>query len=153
MHCSSIWIHKVAVYDIMAISWGAQTKGLIVVGGRVDKGIYNLLHYGQFHSPTFMAHHVHRLLSWNFSTRKANLGRDNTALLTCIRSLRIEIDHANAHVQSKITSKNSQKNCTKTLLQWNENTFLHWRHTFTPKDIQMHQQSLDHSYTANEKPR
>jgi hypothetical protein len=45
------------------------------------------------------------------------------------------------------------KNCTKTLLQWNENTFLHWRHAFTPKDFQMHQQLLDHSYTANEKPR
>jgi hypothetical protein len=36
------------------------------------------------------------------------------------------------------------KNCTKTLLQWNENTFLHRRHAFTPKDFQMHQQSLDH---------
>jgi hypothetical protein len=43
IHCSSIWIHKVAVYDIMTISWGAQTIGLIV-GGLVDKGIYNLLH-------------------------------------------------------------------------------------------------------------
>jgi hypothetical protein len=29
----------------MAISWGAETIGLIV-GGRVDKGIYNLLHTG-----------------------------------------------------------------------------------------------------------
>jgi hypothetical protein len=36
MHFSSIWIHKVAVYDIMVISWGGQTIGLIV-GGRVDK--------------------------------------------------------------------------------------------------------------------
>jgi hypothetical protein len=34
------------------------------------------------------------------------MGRDNNAR---IRSLRIEIDGANAHVQSKITSKNSQK--------------------------------------------
>jgi hypothetical protein len=35
------WIHKVAVYDIMALSWGAQTIGLIVAAGwkRV-----NLLH-------------------------------------------------------------------------------------------------------------
>jgi hypothetical protein len=44
--CSSKWIHKVAVYDIMAISWGDQTRpnsGLIM-GGRVDKSIYNLLH-------------------------------------------------------------------------------------------------------------
>jgi hypothetical protein len=56
---------------------------------------------------------------------------------------------ANAHLQSKITSKNSQKT-TKTLLQWNENTFLHWRHAFTPKDFQMHQQSLDHSYCKQE---
>jgi hypothetical protein len=44
---SSIWIHKVAVYDIMAISWGAQTTCIgLLVCGRVDKGtsIYNLLH-------------------------------------------------------------------------------------------------------------
>jgi hypothetical protein len=32
--------------------------------------------------------HIHRRLSWNFSARKANLGRDNNA---SIRSLRIEI--------------------------------------------------------------
>jgi hypothetical protein len=102
IQCSSIWIHKVAVYDIlvMAISWGAQTIGLIM-GGRVDKvisWIYGVIYswlyaicniHGQFHSPTFTAHHVHTLLSWNFSARKANLGRDNNAR---IRSLRIEID-------------------------------------------------------------
>jgi hypothetical protein len=41
-------------------------------------------------------------------------------------------------------------NCTKKLLQWNENTFLHWRHAFTPKDFQVHQQSLDHSYCKRE---
>jgi hypothetical protein len=28
--------------------------------------------------------------------------------------------------------------------------FLHWRHAFTPKDFQMHQQSLDHSYCKRE---
>jgi hypothetical protein len=43
-----------------------------------------------FHSPTFTAHNVHRLLSLNFSARKANLGRDNNA--RTVRSLRIEID-------------------------------------------------------------
>jgi hypothetical protein len=45
--CSSIWIHKMAVYDIMAISWGAQTIGLIV-GGRVDKGIQFVTYMASF---------------------------------------------------------------------------------------------------------
>jgi hypothetical protein len=50
----------------------------------------------------------------------------------------------------KITSTNSQINCTKTLLQWNENTFF-IRHAFyTPNDFQMHQQSLDHLYCKRE---
>jgi hypothetical protein len=75
IHCSSIWIHNVAVYDIMAISWGAQTIWLIV-GSRVYKSIYNLLHTWPASQP-------------NIYVRKANLGRDNNAR---IRSLRIEID-------------------------------------------------------------
>jgi hypothetical protein len=84
---------------------------------------------------------------------------------------KVRVPHSPAHVQSKITSKNSQKNVQKhfsnemkihffiedthlppkiSKFQWNENTFLHWRHAFTPKDFQMHQQSLDHSYCKRE---
>jgi hypothetical protein len=79
------------------------------------------------------AHHVHRLglLSWNFFARKANLGRN-------VRICAVKIEKF-------------AKNCTKTLLQWNKDTFLHWRHAFTPKYFQMHQQSLDdHSYCKRE---
>jgi hypothetical protein len=93
---------------------------MLIVGGRVDKGntICYIGLFGQFHSPTFTAHHVHYwLLSWNFSAREANLGRDNDAR---IRSLRIEMISACA---VKDNLEKFEKNCTKTLIQWNQNTF------------------------------
>jgi hypothetical protein len=77
----SIGYIVVAVYDIMAISWGAQTMGLIV-GGRVDTRVYTICYiHGQFHIL-----YIDYFLET--SAHKANLGRDNNAR---IRSLRIEI--------------------------------------------------------------
>jgi hypothetical protein len=52
---------------------------------------------------------------------------------------------------AQITSNNSLKTVQKHFsyeMKWN--TFLHWRHAFTPKDFEMHQQSLDHSYCKRE---
>jgi hypothetical protein len=49
----------------------------------------------------------------------------------------------NVHVQSKITSKNSQKNCTK---HFSNEMKIHFFIEDTHRDFQMHQQSLDYSY-------
>jgi hypothetical protein len=127
--CSSKWIHKVAVYDIMAISWGAQTMGLIpTYRGRPGEG-----YYIQF--VTYMAsftaqysRHIHYITF-------LKLFRVPTwaeTIMLVYDPFVSRLFTANAHVQSKI------------------NTFLHWRHAFTPKDFQMHQQSLDHSYCKRE---
>jgi hypothetical protein len=128
----------------MAIFWVAQT--IPNRGWPWWIRVYAICYiHGQFHSPTFTAHHVHRLLSWHFSAHKANLGRDNNAR---IRSLRIEIDHAN--VQSKITSKNSQKTVQKHFSNEMKIHFFIEDTHLPPKIFQMHQQSLDHSYCKRE---
>jgi hypothetical protein len=87
----------------------------------------------------------HRLLSWNFSARKANLLGNNAR----IRSLRLEID--------ELTRMGSQNNLDRFAKKLYKNTspmkwkyFRHWRHAFTPNDFQVHQQSLDHSYCKRE---
>jgi hypothetical protein len=85
----------------------------------------------------------------DFSARNANLGSDNNAH---IWSLRIEIDHTNAHVA--LCSQKKPDECAKKLykntspMKWKY--FLHWRRTFTPNDFQMHQHSLDQSYCNRE---
>jgi hypothetical protein len=137
-------------YNDDILSWGAQT--------RPNRGrpagwirVYTICYmHGQFHSPTFTAHHVHRL-------------RYFLETFPCARPTRAEIDfhqppfewitrgqYRQCACAVKDNLEKFEINCTKTLLQWNENAFLHWRHAFTPKDFQMHQQSLDHSYGKRE---
>jgi hypothetical protein len=140
-----IWIHKVAVYVIMAISWGAQSWA----AGWIK--VYTICYiHGHFHSPTFTAHHVHRLLSWNFSARKVNLGRDNNARIRTIPAYRDW--SAKAHVQSKITSKNSQKSVQK---HFSNEMKIHFfiEDTHLPKKISKCISSHLITRTANEKPR
>jgi hypothetical protein len=145
IHCSSISIHKVAVYDIVLICSNSGSNNR----GRVDKGTICYIH-GQFRSPmTFTAYHAYIyyiVLSWNLSGARSTWAV--TVMLYTIPAYRDW--SANAHVQSKITSKNSQKPVQKHSSNEMKNTFLHWRHAISPKDFQMHQQSLDHSYCKRE---
>jgi hypothetical protein len=106
--------------------------------------------------PTLTAHNVPLMYIYYFLmfpetsplARPTLIGRDNNAR---IRSLRMEIDGANAHVQSKYLDKFA-KNCTKTLLQWNENTFF-IEDTHLPQMISKRIISHLITRTANEKPR
>jgi hypothetical protein len=106
-YCSSNKIHKVAVWSqmiSMAISGDIlilQSACSTIANRGRGLGIVTYMAI-PFHSQTFTAHNLHRLLSWNFSACKANLGSDNNART---RSLRIEID--------QLTRMCSQNNLNK----------------------------------------
>jgi hypothetical protein len=104
----------------------------IIVGGWVRVRYIQFVTYSTW-PYRFTAQHSRHIMCIDFSARNANLGRDNNAR---IRSLHIEIDHTNAHVQSKKPRRIRKKTVQK--------------HAFTPNDFQMHQRSLDHSYCKRE---
>jgi hypothetical protein len=61
IHCSSIWIHKVAVYDSNGDILRCSNNRPNWAAGRIRVYTICYIQYGQFHSQTFMAHHVSRL--------------------------------------------------------------------------------------------
>jgi hypothetical protein len=122
--CSSIVIHKVAVRsqdydnngDILRLA-KCMLNPSSTNRGWVDRARY--IQFVTYMAIPFHSQHSRHILYIDFSACNAILGRDNIAR---IRSLRIEIDHTNAHVQSK-KPRRTHKKTTKTLLRWNENSF------------------------------
>jgi hypothetical protein len=139
--CSSIQIHKVAVWSQMIYDkWRYLNFAKSVLNYTQSwAGGWGLgICYIHVHFVSAPNVHILPVPSWSLSARKANLGRDNNAR---IRSLRIEID--------ELTRMCSQNNLNKFAKKLYKNTspmkwkyFLHWRHAFTANDFQMHQQSL-----------
>jgi hypothetical protein len=113
-----------------------------------DKGCYI---HGQFHSPTFTAHHVHNYFLETFPCARPTWA-ETIMLIDRIRSLRIEIDQLMRMCSQRWPRKICKKLYKNTSpMKWKYISSLNWRRqAFTPNDFQMHQQSLDHSYCKQE---
>jgi hypothetical protein len=120
----------VAVYDIMAIFWGAQTIGLIV-GGRVDKG--NTICYIGLHAlASFTAQHSRHIIYINYFLETFPRAMPTWAETIMLVYTIPTIDSKDA-CAVKDNLEKFAKNCTKTLVQWNQNTFLKCKTRIYPK--------------------